>query len=518
MGFNEQSFRAAAKEAGYNDSEIDAAVASQKQGVNTATGKPFGEQGDAEMKAAKEKVEAAGGVVAVPSDKTQTKAKEQSFGDKFLNLIDPTSNPFAGPIEAVLGYKAAEYGLDKAKDLIGGLKDRSINKSPMAKGGDVVDVQAKEVAPVPKEWQDIVAKSEQNAAAKAADAAAKAAAQPNPVPQNYTAGVPSGQPNAPVNPAGAFTQPSGYGQTTSNVPTQINQPSAITSPVIPTAEVGPVPPTPSVQAGVESGSPAKAIQSVIAKDIDKTSGMYRDAQGNMVYPEKMSPAARTGYEAFTKQYPEIAKKLEEEKRFGILGAGSGDNNLFNSYESDMMKRLRNEVNQGQMVGPYTNYEKTVNPAIRAIPPESTLGKDLAELRTNQIGGKYGELGTPASIGGKKGGLIVGPNTVPKAIKAGGPALLLMSMADAAKAAQQGKYGEAAVRGADIATDYIPGISQLKQGLAPTEAGAPGVSKQTIENAYKLGSPYAQTEKAKKARLREKAGAGRGIAPPSAYLR
>jgi nucleotide-binding universal stress UspA family protein len=240
MGFNEQSFRAAAKEAGYNDSEIESAVASQKQRVNTATGKPFGEQSDAEMKAAKEKVEAAGGVVAVPSEKAQAKAKEQSFGDKFLNLIDPTSNPFAGPIEAILGYKAAEMAANKAKDFIGGLKDRSINKSPMAKGGDVVDVQAKEVAPVPKDWQDIVARSEQNAAAKAADAAAKAAAQANPLPQNYTAGVPSGQPNAPVNPAGAFTQPSGYGQTTSNVPSQVNQPPTITSPVIPTAEVGPL--------------------------------------------------------------------------------------------------------------------------------------------------------------------------------------------------------------------------------------------------------------------------------------
>ena len=511
MGFNEQSFRKAAKEAGYGDSEIDSAVAEQKQSINTATGKPFGEQGDAEMKAAKEKVEAAGGVVAVPSQKAQAKAKEQSFGDKFLNFVDPTQNPLAGPIEAVLAYKAAEMAANKAKEFVGGLKDRSINKSPMAKGGDVVDVQAKEVAPIPKGWEDIIAKSEQNAAAKAA-------AKANPVPQNYTAGVPSGQPNAPVNPAGAFTQPSGYGQTTSNVPNQVNQPPTITSPVIPTAEVGPVSPTTSVQAGVENGSPAKAVQSVIAKEIDKSSGMYRDAQGNMVYPEKMSPAARTGYEAFTKQYPDLAKTLEAKGQFGILGAGSGDNNLFNSYESDMMKRLRNEVNQGQMVGPYTNYETKVNPAIRAIPPESTLGKDLAELRANQVGGKYGELGTPASIGGKKGGLITGPNTVPKALKAGGPAMLLMAMADAAKAAQQGNFGEAAVRGADVATDYLPMISQLKQGLAPTEAGAPGVSKQTIENAYKLGSPYAQTEEAKKARLREKAGAGRGIAPPSAYMR
>jgi len=506
MGFNEQSFRAAAKEAGYNDSEIESAVASQKPKVNTATGKPFGEQSDAEIKTAKEKVEAAGGVVAVPSEKAQAKAKEQSFGDKFLNLIDPTSNPFAGPIEAVLGYKAAEMATNKAKDFIGGLKDRSINKSPMAKGGDVVDVQAKEVAPVPKDWQDIVARSEQNAAAKAADAAAKAAAQANPVPQNYTAGVPSGQPNAPVNPAGAFTQPSGYGQTTSNVPSQVNQPPTITSPVIPTAEVGPVAPTTSVQAGVENGSPAKAVQSVIAQEIDKTSGMYRDAQGNMVYPEKMSPAARAGYEAFTKQYPDIAKKLEEEKRFGILGGGSGDNSLNNSYNSDLAKKIRNEILGGQMVGTHGGeggfYNATVTPAIKAIPPTTELGKEIAQLP--EKGGTHGDLGTPATIGGKKGGLIVGPNTVPKAIKAGGPALLLMSMADAAKAATEGNMAPSKELGFDLATG----------AALATLLGGPAAAVATMA----LGSSGLNPNEEKELTYRRKVGAGRGIAPPSAYMR
>lgn len=377
-----------------------------------------------------------------------------------------------------------------------------------------------ELESIPKEWQGIWARSQQNAAAKAADAAAKA----NPVPQNYTPSVPTVQPNAPVNPAGAFTQPSGYGQTTLNAPSQLGQPNISASPIVPTAEVG-IAPTPSVQAGVETGNTAKAVQAVVAKELDKATGVAptmatfnRDANGNIQYPEGMSKAAKQGAEAFAQQYPDHAKALAAEGRFGILGAGSGDNNLFNSYGSDMMKRIRDEVNQGQMVGPYANYETKINPAIKGISPETAIGKDLAQLREAQIGGNYGSLGTPATIGGKKGGLITGPNTVPKAIKAGGPAMLLMSIADAAKAAQQGNFGEAAVRSADVATDYVPMIAQLKQGLAPTEAGAPGVSKQTIESAALLGSPYAQTDWAKGKRLKEKAGAGRGIAPPSAYMR
>lgn len=302
---------------------------------------------------------------------------------------------------------------------------------------------------------------------------------------------------------------------------EVAAPTAAPSP----QTAAPVAPTPSVQAGVEAGNTSKAVQAVVAKELDKATGVaptmatfQRDANGNIQYPKGMSKAAKQGAEAFAQQYPDHAKALAAEGRFGILGAGSGDNNLFNSYGSDMMKRIRDEVNQGQMVGPYANYETKINPAIKGISPETAIGKDLAQLREAQIGGNYGSLGTPATIGGKKGGLITGPNTVPKAIKAGGPAMLLMSIADAAKAAQQGNFGEAAVRSADVATDYVPMIAQLKQGLAPTEAGAPGVSKQTIESAALLGSPYAQTDWAKGERLKEKAGAGRGIAPPSAYMR
>jgi hypothetical protein len=281
-------------------------------------------------------------------------------------------------------------------------------------------------------------------------------------------------------------------------------------PVVPTTE-----PT-----SVATGNTGKAVQAIVAKELDKTSGMYRDAQGNMVYPEKMSPAARAGYEAFAKQYPDIAKKLEAQGQMAILGGGSGDNSLNNSYNSDLAKKIRNEILGGKMVGTHGGeggfYNATVTPAIKAISPTTELGKEIAQLP--EKGGTHGNLGVPATIGGAKGGLMKAPNQVRDIIKAGGPALLLMSMADAAKAAQKGNYGEAAVRTADVATDYIPGVAQLKRGFTPTEAGGPGLSKQAVENAYKLGSPYAQSEEAKKARLKEKAGAGRGIAPPSAYMR
>ena len=54
----------------------------------------------------------------------------------------------------------------------------------------------------------------------------------------------------------------------------------------------------------------------------------------------------------------------------------------------------------------------------------------------------------------------------KAAKVGGVAGTLFALGEAANAAQKGNFGEAAVRGADIATDYIPGVTQLKSAFTP----------------------------------------------------
>ena len=236
-------------------------------------------------------------------------------------------------------------------------------------------------------------------------------------------------------------------------------------------------------------------QTDATKAESKVKTFTKDASGNIQWPEGMSAAAKRNAEAFAAQYPDLAKQLEANGKFGILGAGAGDNNLYNSWGSPVMKEIRNEVNKGEMVGSYGNYETKINPAVKALPPESPLGQKLEGIRAaNPQGGTYGTLGVPATIADNQ--LRTGKNLVPKLVKAGGPALLLMSIADAAKAAQQGKYGEAAMRTADVATDYIPGVGQVKQALSPTEAGAPVVPPEKYQEASKLGSPYYLTDWAK----------------------
>lgn len=57
---------------------------------------------------------------------------------------------------------------------------------------------------------------------------------------------------------------------------------------------------------------------------------------------------------------------------------------------------------------------------------------------------------------------------------------------------------------------------LPPGMNINEAGAPGV--EMSPEVYKLGSPYYSSQEAKNYRQAKKVGAGRGIAPPSAYQR
>jgi hypothetical protein len=97
----------------------------------------------------------------------------------------------------------------------------------------------------------------------------------------------------------------------------------------------------------------------------------------------------------------------------------------------------------------------------------------------------------------------------KALKIGGPvaaALIATTEFANAKTAE-----EKANAGANLLGAILPPGADIR------DVGAPTLNNQQISNAALLGSPYAQTEWAKKERQRNKAGAGqgqRGIAPPS----
>jgi len=99
------------------------------------------------------------------------------------------------------------------------------------------------------------------------------------------------------------------------------------------------------------------------------------------------------------------------------------------------------------------------------------------------------------------------------VKGLGLAGALVALSDLAKAETADQRGMAA-------TNLLEAI--LPPGFTMSGAGEGSSTLSSKDNAMLLGSPYAQSEVAKKRRQQEeytrKVGAGRGIAPPSAYVR
>ena len=290
---------------------------------------------------------------------------------------------------------------------------RNFGQAPIAPAAPATPAEAS----IPKGWEDIIAKSEANAAAKAAEAAAKA----NPVPTGYTQGVPGS-----VSPMSQLT-----GQPTTPAPINAAPPAPPAAPVDLVA---------AAQSGQDMSQPIKEdvahMLQEANQEVPNAKALIRDAQGNFVYPEGMSPAAIQGHKAFVQQYPEIAASLEAQGKFGMVGGGAADNSLNNSYGPDLRKEILKEVNQGQMGGINQNYVEKINPAIQALSSEEGLGKTLAQLKLNNPkGGTHGELGTPATIG-KSGELVSKKGSVSGLITKGSVALMLMEMAKAANAAER----------------------------------------------------------------------------------
>ena len=316
-------------------------------------------------------------------------------------------------------------------------------------------------------------------------------------------------------PGAVSNQPAGVPGAVSPMSQLTGQP---TTPVAPVNAAPSALPTSLSEAVSKGSNPTQALNENLAKDIDaatpktvtpvspesaiKVEGLVRDAQGNFQYPQGMSPAAIQAHKTFVQQYPEIAASLEAQGKFGMVGGGAADNSLNNTYGPELRKQILNEVNQGQMAGINKDYLEKINPAIKALSPETGLGKTLAELKINNPkGGIKGPLGVPATIG-SSGELVSSPSgKVSGAINKGSKALLLMAMADAANAAQKGDTAPAKEVGFDLASGYA--LTKLLGGPAAAAL------------ALAFGSSGLNAGEEKELAKRR---SSRGIAPPSAYQR
>ena len=496
MAFDEAKYRAAAKAAGYSDDEINAELNTTT--VAASAPPPTMDQTFSDS-AAKAKAD---------YDARVHKAltSEVKVGDNTFEIPSFFTSP-AGIITA------ASAGLGLASTLMGAakvgpkaynaIKDRWINKAPaidrtvdipLESPTATLDAKTAPVvqAPIPKGWEDIIAKSEANAAAKAAEAAAKA----NPLPIGAAAGIPGS-----INPMDQLTtQPAAYPLVQKPVVGSMpdGAPEAIVAPP-PAAPETPVAPQQTLKQAVETGGDVgQALKTDVAKMVDEAAAVpppaeLRTGTGKLAYAGT-GPAptisSRTGLPQFKKEYPSLA---DVPQGYALVPG------------AQYIDPLRQDLGQMEYTKAFTGRDFPLTDAeARAQAKEinRSLGRATRE-EAKAAGLPYGEI-TP--------GITKRTTENKKLVKIIGKAGLsgaLVSLADLALAKTPEEKANAGV-------GLLGAI--LPPGMDINAAGAPGVQQSQVSQAALLGSPYAQTEWAKTQRLRERAGAGRGIAPPSAYQR
>jgi len=241
-------------------------------------------------------------------------------------------------------------------------------------------------------------------------------------------------------------------------------------PVAPAGNIPPAPvPTYGISEAVASkGDVKQAIQQTIAKEIDKP-----------VYPDKST----------FKSLAEIPPGFEFRPDVGNLDRSLG--NILGLENRAYARDLFNEGKPFGQAGPgknqlnteVSNLTKQYFQQLQSQIPETLLGRDARQAQ--KIPSEFGTFAKNTDFG--------------KGVKVAGVAGTLFAAPSIVNAAQQGNYGSAAIQAADLATDYLPFIAQIKQALSPSSAGEGSSNVPSMGSAALLGSPYAQTEVAQRAR-------------------
>lgn len=492
-GFDEAKFRQMAKEANYSDDEVESYIASQKK--NAVTGKEFGEASTEKVNAEAQALRDAGS----PVPGTETPAEQPSTLQKFFDWVKtPAGTAAAG---------AAGIGVSE-------LARRKMQAQ-------------KPVAETPKIEPTFT--------------------QPT-VQQTPAAFAP--QPTFPQATTQQPALPQGYGQQTMNVPT--GAPA-----VPPTAGAGPQPVAPA--------APVDPIQAAKIREAEAKAAIAEHKLQQLQAGPKTTPAAKVGkapvseaelqmiqksgaagtakelqaMEAANKIAPtpdpiqttatpvekqaavDVVKQQELKTGTGkpaIPGAAEPTTRFKSMYGSaaevpkthafvrgaQYIDVLRNDLGQPTYTEQFSKREFPQT-YLESVEAGKNINRELNRPTREQLKAQGAALPEPTEgITQKAAGK--------KLVKVGGVAGALIALSDLAKA-ETTKEREQAIGNA------LLGL--LPPGMDVGEAGAPTLSREQRakqEEIALLGSPFYNTQAAKNIRQAKKVGAGRGIAPPSAYQR
>jgi len=474
MAFDEAKYRAAAKAAGYSDDEIDSELGTKP--VAASAPPPNETFSDAQAKA-----------------KADYDAKVHKMlntnvtvGDQTYEIPSFFTSP-AGIVTAVgagIGLGTTILGsavaVPKAYNAI---KDRWVSKAPAI--DRTVDIPftaptasfdakaAPAIANTGSEWDEIIARSEQNKAAKLADAAAK---QGKPVVEAPIVGVmPSGAPAMPV-------------------------------PMPPPPP--PAPPVSVTQAVTQGGDVGQELKKVVAQELDQPVAPMRPVPPPMTQaatPQGVPPELRTGTgkPAFAGQGPEPTISTRTNK----------------PQFKDVYKDV-SQVPQGYAFVPNAQYidiprqdlgqaEYTKAYSGRDFPATNELAREQSKDINRTLGRATREEAKLAGLPPAEvtPGITKMTTAGKKRVTVGGALGALVALPELANAASEAGQGNAAPA-RELGFDFGTGALLAKLFGGPAAAAG----------ALALGSSSLNADEQDQLNYRRKVGAGRGIAPPSAYFR
>lgn len=497
MAFDEAKFRSSAKAAGYSDAEIDAEL---KGAAPAGSAPPTPSMDD--TFAEKEKA------LRLEYDKKvkQATTSEISFGDRTFEIPSFFTSP-AGIVTAVgagIGLGSTLYGAGRvAPKVYQSIKDRWMTKTPEIDRTIDIPLEATpsptpNVSPTPLQQTSLTPQEVQTRAdiLKAAQPVAPTAP---PAPQAPQAVAPQA-PKAPqFTPAVPMTPEELAASFRGEAPK---------APIATPLSAAPV----DAPAPLPSAKPNSPVTSIVA---DTLKELMQEPAVDMA-PKPVAPPQElrtgTGKPAFAGMGPEAALNKKGEPKFKPDYASVAD--VPSGYAfvpgAQYIDTPRQNIGQAEYTKAYTARPFPTSNEL-AIQESSEINRLLG--RATRAEAKAAGL-PPAEI---TPGITKKTSAGTKPVRVAGTLGALMAISDLAKAETPDQRGMAA-------TNLLEAI--LPPGFTMSGAGEGStLSPEQLkyqQNAMLLGSPYAQSDFAKRKRQEEeyirKIGAGRGIAPPSAYQR
>jgi hypothetical protein len=495
MSFDEAKFRSAAKAAGYSDKEIDAEL----KGPTPAGAAPAPSMDD--TFADKERA------LREEYDKKvkQATTTELNIGDQTFSIPTFFTSP-AGIVTAAsagIGLASTLYGAGTvAPKVYQSIKDRFMTKTPEIDRTIDIPLEATpsptpNVSPTPLQQTNLTPQEVQ-ARADRLKAAQTPAAPVGAVSPDMAASAPTPAPPGPVAPSAT------------TIPTA---PEVPVSTPITAAPVDAPAPVPSAQ----PNSPVTSIVNDTVKEMMQEAPTTTLEAGKPVAapvaaPQPVAPPQNlvtgTGKPAFAGMGPEATLNKKGEPKFkpeypGMEAVPRGYAFVPNAQYIDTS---RQNIGLQEYLKAYTERPFPLTNEM-AIEQSKEINRLLG--RATRAEAKAAGL-PPAEI---TPGVTKKTSAGTKPVRVAGTVGALMAISDLAKADTVGQRGMA---GANLLEAVLP------PGFMMGGAGEGSGTIPSMAQAMLLGSPYAQSPLAVKQRQEQeyvrKVGAGRGIAPPSAYQR